>query len=165
MRKNLFQGDFVLKEHHKEQIKGLSLTQPDETLTIKEIVQKHVRGQAIADTLMRTPAYDSGADFDSDDLEKLRDEDIFDREEKLNAIKQKIEENKEKQKSFFSEKKKKAASEAELREADRAAQEAEESSRSKRYKSSDDERSEEERPKQARKPSDSEPPKSRGKTD
>lgn len=108
-RRNIAQDEFRLLPEHKEKTTGPSLTVPDETLSIKEIVEKHVRGQRIADQLMRTPIYDSGADFDSDDLEKVKQMDLVDQDEiyERNAIK--IAEIKEKQKKLFSKEKKEQA--------------------------------------------------------
>lgn len=106
-RFNPLKRDWKLKPEYCETPVGESLTVPDETLTIREIVEKHVRGQRIADTLMRTPVYNESADFDDEDIEKLRDSDLYEREEIKQMHKQKIEDFKEKQKNFFSEKQKK----------------------------------------------------------
>lgn len=98
--------DWRLKAEHCETPKGESMTVPDETLTIREIVEKHIRGQRIADTLMRTPVYNESSDFDDDDMEKLRDSDLYEQEEIKNLHKQKISDFKEKQKLFSKNKEK-----------------------------------------------------------
>lgn len=108
-RKNIAQDEFRLLPEHKEKTTGPSLTVPDETLSIKEIVEKHVRGQRIADQLMRTPIYDSGADFDSDDLEKVKQMDLVEQDEIYERNAEKIAEIKEKQKKLFSKKKEEKA--------------------------------------------------------
>lgn len=112
VRKNINQDEFRLLPEHKEHPKGPSMTVPDETLSIKEIVAKHIRGQAIADQLMREPMYDSGivgddrdSDFDSEDLMKVRDMDLAEQDEIKLSHREKIEEFKEKHKVFSKNKK------------------------------------------------------------
>lgn len=105
--KNRPQHLWTLEERHKEHPQGESMTVPDETLTIKEIMKKHVRGMRMAEELMRTPVYDSGADFDSEDLEEVARMDIFEREQVLETHKEKIREAQEKQKKFLEERDKK----------------------------------------------------------
>jgi len=113
-RKNISQDEFKLLPEHKEHPCGVSLTVPDETLSIKQIVDKHVRGQEIADQLMRQPLYDSGiygddrdSDFDSEDLEKVVQMDLAEKDELKASNKQKIADMQAKQKLFLEEKKKK----------------------------------------------------------
>jgi len=112
-RKNIAWYEFRLRPEHKEKRVGESQTVPDETLTIQEIMKKHVRGQRIADELMRTPVYDSGlsdygdseSDFGMEDLSKVEGLDIAEKDEIRESYKQKIEEYKEKEKSFLKKKK------------------------------------------------------------
>lgn len=97
----------------KEHPTGESLTVPDETYTIREIVERFVRGNDIDDSLVRDESNDSGADFDSEDLEKVPHMDLFDREELLEETKTKIANAK-----VFLEKQKKAKERASLRASD-----------------------------------------------
>lgn len=105
--KNLAWFEFKLKAEHKNFNTQPSQTVPDETLTVRQIMEKHVRHQRIADDLIRTPVYNDHDDFDAPDLEKVRDMDLFEREEFSNSNKEKIAEMQEKQKKSFLEKKKK----------------------------------------------------------
>lgn len=110
-----FQHEFRLGPEHKDYKSGSipSLTVPDETLTVKQIMQKHVRGQRIAEEMMKTPVFDDQADFDSHDLSKVEGMDLFEREELMEANKQKIADLKEKEKLFLEkQKKQKKAAEA-----------------------------------------------------
>lgn len=79
MKELIKHRSFVLQERHKEKFSLPSKTVPNETLSIRQIMEKHVKGMRIADTLARQPAYDSGADFDSHDLEKLKHLDLHER--------------------------------------------------------------------------------------
>lgn len=60
---------------------GPSQTLPNETMSVAEMLRKHIQGQRIPDTLYREPAYDSGASLDSEDLEKMKHMDLFEKEE------------------------------------------------------------------------------------
>lgn len=77
---NIAHHQFRLKPEHMEHPTGVSMTVPDETLTIRQILEKHVRGMKIAEELYKQPMYDSGADFDSEDLESVSRIDLFERE-------------------------------------------------------------------------------------
>lgn len=54
-------------------------------------MEKHVRGQRIADSLMRKPIYSESGnedyDFDSPDIEKLRDLDLSEKSEYIDQLK------------------------------------------------------------------------------
>lgn len=63
-----------------------SMTVPNEALTIKEIMQKHVSGMRILDELRKQPIYDSGASLDSEDIEKMQHMDLFDLEQERQRI-------------------------------------------------------------------------------
>lgn len=90
-----------------------SMTVPDDSYSIKELLEKHIRGSRIDDTLYRPEGgYADGADYDSEDLEKLQHLDLFDREEKLTelkelqkqqeqSLKQQKQQKQEKEKLFF----------------------------------------------------------------
>jgi len=97
--------DFVLLPEHCEDYTGqISLTVPDETLTIRQIVEKHIRGQEIADELMRTPINIEDSDFDNDDLEKVEQMDLADRENLKLSLQNSNEEKKKIIQSFFEKK-------------------------------------------------------------
>lgn len=55
-----------------------SVTVPDEAMTMREIMDKHVRGMQVADTLHRPGTYDNGG-HESDDMEKVMQMDPTDR--------------------------------------------------------------------------------------
>lgn len=58
------------------------MTVPDETLTIRQIVEKHIRGVRVADALYRDPGYGfDDVDHDDLDLSKVRDMDLADKQE------------------------------------------------------------------------------------
>lgn len=83
------QLDFVLFPKYKEKNVGISMTVPDESMTIREIMKKHVSGMRIADSLQRQGYYEEDVDHDSPDMEKVKNQDIFDRVERLNFEKSK----------------------------------------------------------------------------
>lgn len=62
-------------------------------MSIKEIMDRFMRGQKIDDAHMRSGNYDSGASYDSDDLEEVNRMDLYDKEMLTNQIRA---ENKEK---------------------------------------------------------------------
>lgn len=109
----LSSASYVPTDAGMEHPVGESLTVPDETYTIREIVERFVRGNEIDESFLRSESEDSGADFDSEDLEKVSGMDLFDREELLQETKSKIESSK-----VFLEKQKKAKERASLRASD-----------------------------------------------
>lgn len=73
------QRDFQLLPEHKETPYGVSLTVPDESLSIRELLSKHTTGYAA----VNTPVYNLDAnsnDFDTPDLEKINSLDLHERE-------------------------------------------------------------------------------------
>jgi len=70
------------------------MTVPDDALSIKQILAKHVNGMKIAEQLYRTPVYDSGADFDSPDLEEVQRMDMVDRAELAELTRLEVEKKK-----------------------------------------------------------------------
>lgn len=74
------------------------MTVPNETMSVKEIMQRFMRGQKIDDAFMRQASYDSGVSFDSEDLEEVSRMDMFEREQLANELKQ---ENQEKNKKLL----------------------------------------------------------------
>lgn len=73
-----------LEKKHMEHPTGPSKTVPDEAYTIEEIFRKHASGINLGVT--RQGTYDSHADHDSDDIEKLAHLDPFDRELKQRSL-------------------------------------------------------------------------------
>jgi len=63
------QHEWVLQEHHLEHPTGVSMTVPDQSMSIRYLFEKHVDGRHYEGT------YDDEADFDSEDLSKLGSED------------------------------------------------------------------------------------------
>lgn len=70
--------NFELLDHHCEPGGGVSETVPNDAYSLRDLVDRHVRGMRIDDQLRRG-SFDEG-DFDSDDVEKLRDADLYERE-------------------------------------------------------------------------------------
>jgi len=84
---------FVLLPKHQETPQGGSCTVPDQALTIREIMAKHVRGMRIADELEKQPLYNldetrGDTDFDSPDLEALGRMDMSERSEYLAELRE-----------------------------------------------------------------------------
>lgn len=92
-----------MKHEHMETVLGKSETVPDDTMSIKEIVERYTRGQRIPDNMMRSTINDPNADFDSYDLEEVARQDIADRHELKTELDAKIEEHK----TFLKEQKRK----------------------------------------------------------
>lgn len=67
-------------EHDKDPV---SVTVPDETMSIREIMTRFVRGMPLGGNVMRDGKYEEHSDFDSPDLEKVRDMDFVERDELL----------------------------------------------------------------------------------
>lgn len=88
-----------------------SMTVPDETISIREIVERFIRTGRTDERLERAEGgYMDEPDFDSPDLEKLRDSDLFDKEEYKTELALKNLEETEKHKQAFLEKQKKLTS-------------------------------------------------------
>lgn len=64
---------------HMEHGDPVSVTLPDESYSIQELLDKFSTG--LDPGVFRQPSFDDGADFSSPDLEKLRDSDLVDKEE------------------------------------------------------------------------------------
>lgn len=69
-----------------------SLTVPDETLSVRQILEKHMRGQKIKEQLYRTPVFNDTEDFDSPDMEKVKTMDLTEKEELKNNLSYQISE-------------------------------------------------------------------------
>lgn len=67
---------------------GPSKTQPDESLTIRQILDRYTKGLPTGAS-SREAQYDSGASFDSPDLEKVATMDLVDREDLKASVLQK----------------------------------------------------------------------------
>lgn len=89
--KLITQHEFVLLSQHIEAGGGESMTVPDESMSIREIMRKHVTGMRVMETLHRTGHYEDEVDFDSHDFEKVTKMDLSERqalsEQTLNQIK------------------------------------------------------------------------------
>lgn len=79
--------NFELKLEHTETPKGVSLTVPDETLTIRQILEKYTRGLDLAAQMAKEPIYDDTDDFDREDLEQITRSDFSERQELLEQLK------------------------------------------------------------------------------
>lgn len=101
--KLIIQRFWQLKPEHMETVEGKSETVPDDTMSIKQIVERYTRGQRIPDNLMRSTINDPQADFDSHDLEEVNRMDITDR----HILKTDIEKDIEQKKLFLQEEKRK----------------------------------------------------------
>lgn len=66
---------------------GASVTVPDDTLTIKQIMDKHVHGMNVISQMAKTPIY-SGGDHDSEDMEALMRMDLADRSQMADDLSQ-----------------------------------------------------------------------------
>lgn len=104
---------YQLKAEQCETPKGISLTVPDEAMSMREIITRFARTRQVDVNLQRVPSYDGEAGFDTPDLEKLKNDDIFDRkqfaeelaahnQEQRDLIRKKIEEKQKQQTKPFS---------------------------------------------------------------
>lgn len=88
MKRFIFNFEFVLTSRHMESNSGEIITVPDDSFTMKELVAKFTKGLDMGVT--RSVAYSSedGSEvsFDSPDLHRVRDMDLYDREEFSNAL-------------------------------------------------------------------------------
>lgn len=66
--------------------KGVSVTIPGETYTIRELLKKHTRGILPPD-IIRQGQYSDEQEFDSPDLQKLHRSDINDKTAQINELK------------------------------------------------------------------------------
>lgn len=73
---------FKLKDSHCEKTVGPSMAVPDESKSIREILERHTRNMPISG-LYRDGLDLPNAEFDDMDLEKVRSADLYDREEAL----------------------------------------------------------------------------------
>lgn len=69
---------FKLLDSHKEKNTEASMTVPNEALTVRELFARSAAGMPLT---LKESTFDSQADFDSPDLEKIKDMDLFDRQE------------------------------------------------------------------------------------
>lgn len=87
--KLITQRDFRLEAHHMEKILGPSMTVPDESYGVREIMEKFTTGLQ-PPGIMREGKFDPAADHDSDDLEKLKDLDLVERQQYSENLAQKM---------------------------------------------------------------------------
>jgi len=72
---------FRLQPGDLEKVTGVSLTVPDDSFSVREILEKYTRG--IDFGLKRNGIYEDDADFDDYDKEKLSQDDLVDQSEAL----------------------------------------------------------------------------------
>jgi len=84
---------YKLKKEFMSVPRGLTVTVPDEAMTVREIMERHVRGLMIPNAGVRDN-YDSGASFDSQDLEQIKRMDQIDLDEYRKALAAEIAERK-----------------------------------------------------------------------
>lgn len=108
------------KERNAEQVLGISMTVPDEALTIRQILDRYGRAERIDAQLRRSGFNDDGAgedDFDAPDIQQTANSEFGDRaefqknldsiiESKKQLHEQKLKQFKEKLKNSFSTSKK-----------------------------------------------------------
>lgn len=87
--------NFVLSQGHLEHPKGISMTVPDETLSIKEILQRFVRGQPL-DIHFRPTFNIDESDFDSVDYMEAASLELAERSELLESLREENRELREK---------------------------------------------------------------------
>lgn len=71
---------FELQSSDKEPGGGLSITVPDESLSVRQLIERFTRGQS-SGVGVREGYFDEGSDFDSPDMQKLDHMDLIDRDE------------------------------------------------------------------------------------
>lgn len=76
-------GTFDPGMHRKERVIGKSETVPDQSMTVRQLYERFTVGGQLPPE--RVPVFLDG-DLDSDDLEKLRDADVFVREQKARSV-------------------------------------------------------------------------------
>lgn len=76
---------FKLSERDMSRTVGVSVTVPDEALTIREIMLKHTAGMNVATALAKQPMYVNGS-LDDEDLEEVMRLDLSDRADRLREI-------------------------------------------------------------------------------
>lgn len=75
------------------------MTVPDESMTIREIMRKHVTGMKIVESMYREGYYEDTDDFDSPDLQSINRLDLAEKDELREANKRKVEDLTQKQKA------------------------------------------------------------------
>lgn len=63
-----------------------SMTLPNEALTMREMLIRYAKGIPLDGKTIRDPQYDPEATLDSTDLEKLKNADLFEKEEYMNSL-------------------------------------------------------------------------------
>lgn len=90
MQKSINKLRWSFKPIHQETPFGVSLTQPDDSMTIKEIFERFTTGAPMDDSLERKGLYDENASFDSHDLDALARMDVNERQEFLDILREDI---------------------------------------------------------------------------
>lgn len=73
---------------HCEHSQGVSMTVPDESYSVRELLEKFTQGTL--GPIQKQPLFDEGVNFDSDDLEKIAHMDLVDKAEVMAAIQERI---------------------------------------------------------------------------
>lgn len=79
-------ANFQLIEADRETVGGVSVTVPDESLTVRDIVDRFTKGHSLGVGQVKEPIYNPDADFDSEDLEKVKSMDLFDLQQYREAV-------------------------------------------------------------------------------
>lgn len=95
--------NFKLLTEHKEKPTGPGVTVPDDTLSLKEIMEKYARDSSYLEMVKKRSGlkelYEPNTDFDSEDLEKLQGMDLAEMSERKERLEKEFEEGVEKRKA------------------------------------------------------------------
>lgn len=80
--------------HAQKKSNKPSMTQPKQTLTIKQILERFTRGLPV-NAEVKTPSYSTAPQFGDPDLEKMRHADLFEKEQFSKAFSQDLAQAKE----------------------------------------------------------------------
>lgn len=82
---------YTFQRNHAEPKNLLpSETIPDETMTIKQLLERHMRGQKMDETLQRKGYFADNEDFDAPDFEAEAKKDIYDQHEQKQKLEEEI---------------------------------------------------------------------------
>lgn len=94
MEKLINQRSFVLLPHHMETPSSISVSVPDESMSIRTLLERYSRGQPLDMAMRREGRFEEhrneDAAFDSEDLEAASRTELTDRDEVVDRIKDKI---------------------------------------------------------------------------
>jgi hypothetical protein len=78
--------NWTVKPEHMETPRGVSMTVPDQSLTLKEILEKSLAGQDLSYWQRNGWYGDNDADYDSDDAEQFARMDIAEQYDYVSAV-------------------------------------------------------------------------------